>query len=34
LGVGTPVAVAESEFDNLFIVTRGEKPALLRLHYR
>ena len=24
----------ESEFDNLFIVTRGEKPALLRLHYR
>jgi phosphohistidine phosphatase SixA len=34
LGVGTPVIVAESEFDNLFIVTRGEKPALLRLHYR
>jgi phosphohistidine phosphatase SixA len=34
LGVDTPPAVAESEFDNLFIVTRGEKPALLRLHYR
>jgi phosphohistidine phosphatase SixA len=34
LGVDTPVTVAESEFDNLFVVTRGEKPALLRLHYR
>jgi phosphohistidine phosphatase SixA len=34
LGVATPAVVAESEFDNLFIVTRGEKPALVRLHYR
>ena len=34
LGVDTPLVVEESEFDNLFIVTRGEKPTLLRLHYR
>jgi phosphohistidine phosphatase SixA len=34
LGVETPAIVAESEYDNLFIVTRGEKPALLRLRYR
>ena len=35
LGVSDgPASVAETEFDNLFIVSRGEKPALLRLHYR
>jgi phosphohistidine phosphatase SixA len=34
LGVDAPAVVAESEFDKLFIVTRGEKPALLQLHYR
>jgi phosphohistidine phosphatase SixA len=34
LGIDTPPPVAETDFDNLFIVTRGEKPALLRLHYR
>jgi broad specificity phosphatase PhoE len=34
LGIDTPPAVAESDFDNLFIVTRGEKPSLVRLHYR
>ena len=33
LGVDAPVIVAETEFDNLFIVSRGEKPALVRLHY-
>lgn len=30
LGVAEPVTIAESEFDNLFIVSRG---ALVRLHY-
>jgi phosphohistidine phosphatase SixA len=34
LGIDTPPPVAETDFDNLFIVTRGEKPALLRLRYR
>ena len=34
LGVAEDVAIDESEFDNLFIVVRGAKPALLRLHYR
>src|SRR5262245_56801604 len=34
LGVKTPVAIAETEFDNLLIVTLGTTPALLRLHYR
>ena len=30
LGVAEPVTIAESEFDNLFIVSRGE---LVRLRY-
>jgi len=34
LGVDAPVVVEESEFDNLFIVSRGEKPSLVRLHYQ
>ena len=34
LGVGEPVAIADDQFDNLFVVIRGAKPALLRLHYR
>jgi phosphohistidine phosphatase SixA len=34
LGVDAPVVVAESEFDNLFIVSRGEKPSIVRLHYQ
>jgi broad specificity phosphatase PhoE len=34
LGVSTPVAIGDNEFDNLFVVT-SEKPArLIRLHYR
>ena len=34
LGVAEPVSIAEDEFDNLFVVIRGPRPALLRLHYR
>ena len=34
LGVDAPVTVAESEFDNLFIVTRAEKPSAVRLRYK
>jgi len=35
LGVKTPIAIAESEYDNLFVVARpatGE-PTLIRLRY-
>ncbi len=34
LGIGTPVAIAEADYDNLFVVTPGPKPALVRLHFR
>jgi broad specificity phosphatase PhoE len=34
LGVTEPVAIADDQFDNLFVVIRGARPALLRLHYR
>ena len=34
LGVTTPVTIGDNEFDNLFLVTSGSPPALLRLHYR
>jgi broad specificity phosphatase PhoE len=34
LGVGTPVTIDDAEYDNLYIVTRGQKPTLIRLHYR
>jgi broad specificity phosphatase PhoE len=34
LGVGEPVSIADDQFDNLFVVVRGARPALLRLHYR
>ena len=29
-----PASIAETEFDNLFIVARGDKPTLVRLRYR
>jgi broad specificity phosphatase PhoE len=28
------VAIADSEYDNLFLVTRGASPSLVRLRYR
>ena len=34
LGVSTPVTLADADYDNLFVVTLGDKPALIRLHYR
>lgn len=34
LGVEDAVAIADSEHDNLFVVTRGASPSLLRLRYR
>ena len=26
--------ISESDYDNLFVVVLGEKPYLIRLHYR
>lgn len=34
LGVETPISIAETDYDNLFVVVAGEKPRLLHLHYR
>lgn len=34
LGVTNPVKLTDEEYDNLFVVVRGEKPTLLRLHFR
>lgn len=34
LGIGDPVTIAEEEFDNVFLVVRGARPLLVRLHYR
>lgn len=34
LGVREPVKLTDSDYDNLFIVIRGEQPTLVRLHFR
>jgi broad specificity phosphatase PhoE len=34
LGVATPLAIGDGEFDNLLVVVPGPPPRLLRLHYR
>jgi len=34
LGVTTPVTVADTEFDNLFIVTTGTPSSFVRLRYK
>lgn len=34
LGISARVAVAESDYDNLFLVVREQPPQLIRLHYR
>jgi phosphohistidine phosphatase SixA len=34
LGISEPIAIADDQFDNLFVVVRGAQPTLLRLHYR
>jgi broad specificity phosphatase PhoE len=34
LGVAEPVTLSDDDYDNLFIVVRGEKSTLVRLHFR
>jgi phosphohistidine phosphatase SixA len=34
LGVSAPVTIADSEYDNLFVVTPGSPARLIHLHYR
>ena len=34
LGVVDEVTLGDADYDNLFVVTRGEKPAFVRLHFR
>jgi phosphohistidine phosphatase SixA len=34
LGVRTPVTIKEDEYDNLFILTMGPEPKLVRLRFR
>ena len=34
LGISDVPNIGEGDYDNLFVVIRGEKPSLLRLHYR
>jgi phosphohistidine phosphatase SixA len=34
LGVETPLKIADTEYDNLFIVVRSEKPHLVRVRFR
>ena len=34
LGVKPPVTIGDTEFDNLFIVTTGAQPRMVRLRYR
>jgi len=34
LGVAAPITVGDAEYDNLFVVTLGATPSVLRLHYR
>jgi phosphohistidine phosphatase SixA len=34
LGVATPIVIADSDFDNLLLVTPGQPARLIHLHYR
>ncbi len=34
LGISTPIQIAETDYDNLFIVILGQPVRFLRLHYR
>jgi len=34
LGIDTPVKIDDAEYDNLFVMSRGDKPSLIRLHFR
>jgi phosphohistidine phosphatase SixA len=34
LGVSSPIAIGDGDFDNLFVLTLGSTPTVVRLHYR
>jgi phosphohistidine phosphatase SixA len=34
LGISTPVTLGDADYDNIFIVTTGSSPGMLRLHFR
>lgn len=34
LGITTPIAIGENEYDDLFVLQVSEKPGLIRLHYQ
>lgn len=34
LGITTPIAIGENEYDDLFVVQLGQTPGLIRLHYQ
>jgi broad specificity phosphatase PhoE len=34
LGIDDSVTIGDNDFDNLFVVTAGVRPTLVRLHYR
>lgn len=34
LGIEEPIAIADGDYDNLFVVELNEKPRLIRLHFR
>jgi broad specificity phosphatase PhoE len=34
LGISEPINIADNDYDNLSVVVLGEKPQLIRLHYR
>jgi 2,3-bisphosphoglycerate-dependent phosphoglycerate mutase len=33
LGIDEPVTIGDGDYDNLFVVTAGEPPSLIRLHF-
>jgi broad specificity phosphatase PhoE len=33
LGIAEPIAIADDQFDTVFVVIRGPQPRLLRLHF-
>jgi phosphohistidine phosphatase SixA len=34
LGISTPATIGDRDYDNLFVVTTGAQPRMIRLHYR
>jgi ribonucleotide monophosphatase NagD (HAD superfamily) len=34
LGVESDVSIDDSQYDNLFVLTRGSTPSLVRLHFK